>query len=250
MRWRRCILTAAIFALLALLALASAPAVASAAAPSSSSFARPSPPPAPRASQGPAAHAPQEPGAQAEEHAEEEEHAAEPRAWWYWPSKWFNFIALLGFLYWVLVVPPPAIQEIFSFPGLRVVFAERAAAVIAARELAAEEKQEASRLLTESEQRLTKIEDEVAALVAGARTDAEREQERALQDGKAQAEKIHQVAQREIKHHSVGAHRQLRGYVADLAVSMAEKSLAEHLTADDQDRLIREYLTRLSQNMA
>jgi len=197
---------------------------------------------------------PQEPGQEEEhaeaEHGEEQEHVAEAKPWWHWPSKWINFIALVGLLYWMLVIPPPAIQDIFSFPGLRVIFVERAKGIIAARDLAGEQKKEAAQLLSESEQRLTKIEEEVAALVSEARSDAEREQARAREDGKAQAAKVAEVAQREIKHQRVAAHRQLRGFVADLAVNMAEKSLTEHLTADDQDRLIREYLSRLGQSMA
>jgi F0F1-type ATP synthase membrane subunit b/b' len=58
------------------------------------------------------------------------------------------------------------------------------------------------------------------------------------------------VAQREVTNERVAAHRQLRGFVADLAVNLAAKSLAEHLTADDQDRLIREYLSHLGRSMA
>lgn len=201
--------------------------------------------------QEPEEHAPvQEDDHAQDDHAEEGEHAAEPKPWYYWPSKWINFLALAGLLYWLLVVPPPAIQDIFSFPGLRVIFQDRGAAILAARALAAEQKQDAQQLLVDSEQRLTKIDEEVAALVADARRDAEREQGRAAEDGKAQAEKIREVAEREVRHQRVGAQRQLRGFVADLAVNMAEKNLSEHLTPEDQDRLIREYLSRLGRSMA
>jgi F-type H+-transporting ATPase subunit b len=186
---------------------------------------------------------------QVQERFAEEEHGA-PKEWWYWPAKWINFIALVALLYWMLVIPPPAIQEIFSFPGLKVVFRERAKAIIAARDLAAEQHREAAAMLHDSEQRLERIEEEVTELVAGARSDAEREKERAVVDGKAQAAKIAEVAQREIAHQRVSARRRLRAFVADLAVNMAEQSLTEHLTADDQDRLIREYLARLGQSMA
>ena len=183
-------------------------------------------------------------------HAQEEAHEAEPRDWFYWPAKWFNFIALCGLLYWVLVVTPPFIGDLFTFPGLRVVLAERAAGIIAARDLAARQSEEAARLLSESEKRLAKIEEEVAALVSDAHGDAESEKERALEDGKLQAEKIIQVAGREVDNERVGAHRQLRAFVADLAVNMAARNLAEHLTPDDQDRLIRDYLSRLGTSMA
>jgi F-type H+-transporting ATPase subunit b len=191
----------------------------------------------------------QEEGAQAEEdHAEADEIA--PKPWWHWPSKWINFIMLSGLLYWMLVIPPAAVQEIFSYPGLKVIFVERVAAIIAARDLAAEQKQQAAQMLVDSDQRLAKIEGEVAALVADAQRDADHEAQRAVEDGKTQAQKIHEVAQREITNERVTAQRQLRRFVADLAVNLAEKNLAEHLTADDQDRLIREYLSCLGQSMA
>lgn len=195
--------------------------------------------------QEPDEHAPQE-----GENLAEEEHALEAKEWWHWPSKWINFLALVALLYWLLVVPPAAIQDIFSFPGLRVVFQERGAGILAARALAAEQQQEARQLLADSEQRLAKIDVEVAALVTDAEKDAEREHLRAAEDGKVQAQKIREVAEREVRHQQVGAQRQLRSFVAGLAVSMAEKNLAEHLTAEDQDRLIRDYLARLGGSMA
>jgi F0F1-type ATP synthase membrane subunit b/b' len=197
----------------------------------------------------------QEDAAQAEQQPADDEHAAEThevalKPWWHWPSKWINFIMLSGLLYWMLVIPPAAVQDIFSYPGLKVIFVERAAAIIAARDLAAEQRQHATQMLADSEQRLAQIEQEVGALVAEAGRDADREAERAGEDGKTQAQNIHRVAQREVTNERVAAHRQLRGFVADLAVNMAEKSLAEHLTADDQDRLIREYLSHLGQSVA
>lgn len=194
-------------------------------------------------------------GAQSEQEQAEQEHVAEThevatKPWWHWPSKWINFLMLSALLYWVLVIPPPAVQDIFSYPGLKAIFVDRGLAIIAARDLAAEQKQHATQMLADSQQRLAKIEEEVGALVVEARCDADREAERAGEDGKTQAQKIHQVAQREVTNERVAAHRQLRGFVANLAVNMAEKSLAEHLTADDQDRLIREYLSHLGQSVA
>ena len=214
--------------------------------------------PAPALAQEPEAHAEQEPEAHAEqedthaadEHAADEEHEAEPKPWYYWPAKWFNFIALAGLLYWVLVIPPPAVQDIFSFAGLKVILSERSSAIVEARDLAVRQSEEASQLLVDSEQRLTQIEEEVAGLVSSGREDAERESVRADEVGKQQAEKILQVAEREVTNERISAQRQLRRHVAELAVSMAERNLADHLTADDQDRLIREYLSRLGRDMA
>lgn len=179
-----------------------------------------------------------------------EEHPEEEKPWWEWPARWINFALLSALLYWVLVVPPPAIQNIFTYPGLKVILAERSASIIEARDLAGQQQEEAARLLTESEQRLGRIEEEVTTLIDEARGDAEREKERAEVEGKEQAERAAELTQRELRAERIAAQRQLRVFVADLAVGMAEGNLREHLTADDQDRLIREYLSRIGESMA
>ena len=175
------------------------------------------------------------------QHAEDEAHG---------PAKWFNFVALCGLLYWVLVVPPAVIRDIFSFSGLKVVLADRAQSIFAARDLALQQSEEATRVLSGSEQRLSKIDQEVATLVEEARQDAEREKGRALEDGERQAERIIEVAEREVNNERVGANRELRTFVADLAVNMAATNLAAHLTSDDHNELIRDYVSRLGKSMA
>ena len=184
------------------------------------------------------------------QHAEEEAHGPEAKPWFYWPAKWFNFVALCGLLYWVLVVPPGVIRDIFSFSGLKVILSERAASIFAARDLAVRQSEEATRVLSGSEQRLSKIDEEVATLVEEAHRDAEREKVRALEDGKQQAERIIEVAEREVSNERVGAKRELRTFVAELAVNMAATNLADHLTPDDHNELIRDYLSRLGKSMA
>ena len=184
------------------------------------------------------------------QHAEEKAHGPDAKPWFYWPAKWFNFVALCGLLYWVLVVPPGVIRDIFSFSGLKVILSERAASIFAARDLAAQQSEDATQVLSASEQRLSKIDEEVATLVEEAHRDAEREKVRALEDGKQQAERIIEVAEREVSNERVGAKRELRTFVAELAVNMAATNLADHLTPDDHNELIRDYLSRLGRSMA
>ena len=184
------------------------------------------------------------------QHAEDEAQGPEAKPWIYWPAKWFNFVALCGLLYWVLVVPPAVIRDIFSFSGLKVVLADRAQSIFAARDLALQQSEEATRVLSGSEQRLSKIDQEDATLVEEARQDAEREKGRALEDGERQAERIIEVAEREVNNERVGANRELRTFVADLAVNMAATNLAAHLTSDDHNELIRDYVSRLGKSMA
>ena len=202
---------------------------------------------------GPAAPSAQEPLAEQEERAidkrvEEEEHGE--TEWYVYPARWTNFLLLLALLYWVLVIPPKPIHDTFDFPGLKVILSARAQSIIAARDVAARQREEAAALLTASEERLAKIDDEVGALVEVARADAARERERAEVDAKEQAQRIPEIAERELQSERLTAHRQLRAFVADLAVGMAQRTLEEHLSDDDQDRLIRDYLSRLGGSLA
>ncbi|MCS5703216.1 MAG: ATP synthase F0 subunit B, partial [Acidobacteria bacterium] len=128
--------------------------------------------------------------------------------------------------------------------------ADRTASIFAARDLAVRQSDEATRVLSGSEQRLSKIDEEVATLVEEAHRDAEREKGRASEDGKRQAERIIEVTEREVNNERVGANRALRTFVADLAVNMAATNLADQLTPDDHNELIRDYLSRLGKSMA
>ncbi len=163
--------------------------------------------------------------------------------------RWINFILLAALMYWVIVVPPTFIQEIFSFPGLKVVMANRSEAILSAKALAEKQEQEADQILTASAQRLAKIEGEVGGLLGQARADGERERQQADENGRAQADKIRETAKRELGAEATSAQRKLREHVAQLAVGMAEKLLKENLKREDQQRLVDDYISRLGERV-
>lgn len=183
------------------------------------------------------------------EHAPGDEHGAaqehEPAPWWEFPARLLNFGLLVALLWWGLVRTPPAIGEIFSFPGLAPLLANRASQIKEDKAVAQERKGRAREILDSTASRLDRIEVEVAELVEEARGDAEREKRRAEKEGRERAEKIRETASRELRAESLGAQRQLREFVARLAVDMAEKTLRRHLTPADQERLRRDYLSRI-----
>lgn len=187
------------------------------------------------------------------EHAEEGEHGAAAEShgmpWSEAIFRWINFILLAGLMYWMIVVPPPFIQDIFSFPGLKVVMVNRSEAILAAKELAAKQEQEAGQILTASAERLAKIEGEVGGLLDQARGDSEREQQVAEENGRTQADKIRELAGRELGAEASSAQRQLREHVAQLAVGMAEKLLRENLGREDQQRLVNDYISRFGEKV-
>lgn len=187
--------------------------------------------------------------AQEGEHGEEGAHAAEGMPWSEVLFRWINFGLLAALMYWVLVVPPPFIQDIFSFAGLKAIFVQRSEAIVEAKALAEKQSSEADRILEQSETRLTRIEGEVAALIDQAHSDAEQEKDRAEEAGQAQADKIRDLSHRELRAETVAVQRKLKGFVAELAVGMAEKLLRENLTPEDQRRLVEDYVSRLGRSM-
>ncbi|MFQ5743381.1 MAG: ATP synthase F0 subunit B, partial [Acidobacteriota bacterium] len=152
--------------------------------------------------------------------------------------RWLNFIMLVGLLWWVLVIPPQAIQEIFSFPGLRAVLTERSESILAARTLAEQQQAEAERRLQESEERLERLEEEVAMLLEQAQADGERERQRSEQEGQALAEKVRMMARREVSGELRNAQRKLREFVAEAAVSMAGQLLEKFGEASNTHVLV------------
>lgn len=191
----------------------------------------------------------------AQEHAGEEvEHGAEAEhhgpTWGEYAMRWINFVMLAALLWWLLVVPPAFVVDNFEFPGLKVVLGERAGGIVAARELAREQRQEAERRLAESQERLDRVEQEARELVAEAEGDAERERQRLEREAEEQADRIRQTADRDLRSETLQARRQLRAHAANLAVEMAADLVRDNLTEEDQRRLVREYLEDLGERVA
>lgn len=182
-------------------------------------------------------------------HGDEEHHVAVPTMTEY-IYKWINFGLLLVVLYWLLVAPPAFVKENFEFDGLKVILAQRAKDIVAARELAREQKGLAASGRDESAARLAKIEEEAAALVATARDEAARDKARVIEDAESQAEKIRAGASRDMQAEVTRASRDLQTHVAHLAVNIATDLVKKNLSDADQDRLVRAYLDELGTSVS
>ena len=188
------------------------------------------------------------------DHAQGEHQAVEDEGhgptWGEMIARWINLSMLLAILWWLLVMPPQFIIETFDFPGLRVVLAERRAAIVAARGLAAQQEVEAQQQQIDSQARLAGVEEEAVALLESAREDAEREQARLAELAAAEAQRVRESATRDLRSETQRARRDLQIYVADLSVKIARSLLEEHLSDADQDRLVREYVDQLAGSVA
>jgi F-type H+-transporting ATPase subunit b len=108
---------------------------------------------------------------------------------------------------------------------------------------------EASRLRADASARAAEIDAKLATLgqkveemkAAGA-IEADIEAKRMNERAHADAERIRDTAERTLREESGRARNALRGEAARLAVQLARETLKRSVTADDQERLAREFL--------
>ncbi|MGH9762834.1 MAG: hypothetical protein ACREDR_21685 [Blastocatellia bacterium] len=124
-------------------------------------------------------------------------------------------------------------------------FENRASGIARELEQSKKEKQEADAKLLEIDARMARLDQEVAEMRAEAEIEARREAERVRQEALADAEKIQQLAHREIEGAMIAARAELRAFVADNSVARAESIIRRNITPDDEKRLLGEYAGEL-----
>jgi F-type H+-transporting ATPase subunit b len=129
--------------------------------------------------------------------------------------------------------------------GIGKIFDDRAASIRKELDQAKIEKEEAERKLAEVEARLAGLDDEIARLQAEAKLEAEREAERIREAAATDALKIKQTATREIEGAMKEARTELRAFVAENAVGMAEASIKRELNPQDNSRMLNKYVDEL-----
>lgn len=109
--------------------------------------------------------------------------------------------------------------------------------------------EEASRLRAEASARAAEIDAKLATLgqkveemKAAAAIEADAEAKRMNERARVDAERIRDTAERTLREESGRARNALRGEAARLAVQLARETLKRSVTADDQERLAREFL--------
>jgi F-type H+-transporting ATPase subunit b len=147
--------------------------------------------------------------------------------------KWINFAIVAGALVWVfLKVTPPFFQKNAETISSSVTKATAA-------------KAEADRLLREAEEKLARLEQEVAQLRAAAQHEASAEAERIRTLAKSDMEKIAAAAKSEIEAAERAARLELKAIAAKLAVDGAESLLAKQLTPQVQESLVAGFVKGL-----
>jgi F-type H+-transporting ATPase subunit b len=127
------------------------------------------------------------------------------------------------------------------------VFDNRAASIVKELEQAKRDKEESQKRLKELEARLGRLDQEVAEIRAESERESAREEERIRQTASADAEKIRQTAQREIEGAMKAARGELRAFVADQSVALAEGIIRREIRSDDNTRMVNKYIDELNE---
>jgi F-type H+-transporting ATPase subunit b len=150
----------------------------------------------------------------------------------YWLAMVVNFAIVVAVIVWVAKKNVPAM------------FRNRTAMIQKGIEEARRTSQEANRRLEEIESRLSRLDSELGAMRASAETEAAAEEQRIQAAAEEDARRIVETAEQEITAALRSARRELKGYAADLAVSLAEKQI--HVDAKKDQELVHNFARQLS----
>jgi F-type H+-transporting ATPase subunit b len=148
--------------------------------------------------------------------------------------KWLNFLILFGGLGWYLRKP------------LRGFLDSRARAIEEGLANARQAKELASTKLSEIETRLARLDQEIVHLKEQASREAEDERTRILESAKLEAQKILDLARREIDGLQKSARLELKAHLASLAVKLAEERLQRSVGPDENKKIIQQFLQTLN----
>ena len=166
--------------------------------------------------------------ARAEEH--HAEHAADPTLLLFHA---FGLLVLLGVIVYYARTPLETMLKDRSDGLRRQLEAARAAL----------ERAEATS--REANARLARMADENEALVRAAAEQAEGEKVRAIERARAAAERVREEARRSADQEIERARAELQGEAARLATSLAGEIVRQNVTAQDEDRLLAEFVERV-----
>ncbi len=107
------------------------------------------------------------------------------------------------------------------------------------------QKQEAGKRLADYKEKLSQLDKEVEKIVAEYIQQGEAVKAKIIEEAKSAAEKLQEQAKKNIEHEFQKARQQLTAEMGDRAVSMAEELLKKNINAEDQQRIIDEYLTKV-----
>ena len=148
-------------------------------------------------------------------------------------KKAFDFIILVGLLYWLLAAQ---IKEFFS--GRRVEIKKTL-------EESVERKAEAEKKYREYSEKIDKASVEIDGIFEMIKAQGITEKQKIIEDAEKAAIKMKEDARTRIEQELKGASDQLKAQAIQLSVQMAEEILKRSITAQDHEVMVKEYMDKV-----
>jgi len=147
----------------------------------------------------------------------------------------FNFVILVGFLYWV---GAKKAKEFFT--GRRQGIKDSLAKAIA-------EKEEAENKFKDYSARIDKAAEEIHGIIEMINNQGMIEKEKIIEDAKIAAEKMKEDTKTRIEQEFNAAFSQLRTDAVQLSIQMAEEILKKSITPKHHEQMVKDYLDKVVQ---
>ena len=165
--------------------------------------------------------------------AAEGEGSHDSKEWIDLGKKTFDFIVLVGLLYWLLAAQ---IKEFFS--GRRVEIKKTL-------EESVEKKAEAEKKYREYSEKLDKASVEIDDIFEMIKAQGITEKQKIIEDAEKAAKKMKEDAHTRIEQELKGASDQLKAQAVQLSVQMAEEIIKRSITAQDHEAMVEEYMNKV-----
>ena len=153
--------------------------------------------------------------------------------WLGWLQKTFNFVVLVGLLYWLLAAK---MKEFFA--GRRVEIKETL-------EKSVEKKAEAEKKYREYSEKLDKASTEIDGIFEMIKAQGVTEKQKIIEDAEKTAQKMKEDARARIEQELKKAADQLKAQSVQVSVQMAEEILKRSITAQDHETMVKEYMEKV-----
>ncbi len=148
-------------------------------------------------------------------------------------KKAFDFIVLVGLLYWLLAAQ---IKEFFS--GRRVEIKKTL-------EESVEKKAEAEKKYREYSEKIDKASVEIDGIFEMIKAQGITEKQKIIEDAEKAAKKMKEDARTRIEQELKDASDQLKAQAVQLSVQMAEEILKRSITMQDHEAMVKEYMDKV-----
>jgi len=162
-----------------------------------------------------------------------EEGGHDPKKWTDLAWKTFNFIVLVGFLYWLLAAK------------IKAFFVDRRKDIKESLENTSTKKNEAEKKYREYSEKIDKASLEIDGIFEMIKAQGVAEKQKIIEDAQKVAQKMKEDAKARIEQELQKASSQLRVEAVALSVKMAEQILKRNITEQDHEAMVKEYMDKV-----